>query len=93
MATLRGAANNFATPRPHTSCTATTRQRLQIPAAGAEMRDFQDVIEADLVPPRMKKPQLYPDLSRLRLHPYHISDRYCHRIMLRMQERYRYRYI
>lgn len=55
---------------------------------------FQDVMNADLYPPQRQNKQqqqqrLYPNLRNIRLHPYHVSDRYCTRILKRMQERYR----
>lgn len=49
---------------------------------------FRDVMDADIGPPKRFGPQLYPNLRKLRLEPYHVVDRYCRRIMLRMQERY-----
>ncbi|AQQ80350.1 ORF83 [Betabaculovirus altermyunipunctae] len=52
---------------------------------------FQDVMEADVGPPRRhSRPRLYPDLRCVRFVSYDVSDRYCRRIMRRMHERYRY---
>ncbi|ABY47779.1 hypothetical protein HaGV_gp088 [Helicoverpa armigera granulovirus] len=51
---------------------------------------FQDVLDADIGPPKRlwKKNRLYPNLKCLHLQPYHVSDRYCLRVMKRMRERY-----
>ncbi|AKR17513.1 hypothetical protein [Mocis latipes granulovirus] len=51
---------------------------------------FQDVMDADIGPPQrlLAKNRLYPNLKRLRLQSYHVSDRYCLRVMKRMRERY-----
>lgn len=51
---------------------------------------FQDVLDADIGPPRrlLKKDRLYPNLQCLRLQPYYVSDRYCLRVMKRIRERY-----
>ncbi|ABQ52014.1 hypothetical protein SlGVgp071 [Spodoptera litura granulovirus] len=37
---------------------------------------FKHVLTTDLPPPRLHK-KLYPDLSKIRLRKYHVTDAYC----------------